>query len=164
MRPFILFALALFAAILFGGDAQASVAARFPIAQPASQLVKIGHCGCRHCDECRSARYTAYRACGDCGCGNCPSPYRWGYGYAGYGCGCSTGRCTCGYCSHGCGKEGVYGFPGGVPGCGPCGCRGCGYYYSYTTTRCGGCATYGGYGYYPSGYYNGGWSVFGWLF
>jgi hypothetical protein len=162
MRLLILIAMTLFAAVALRHDAHAAVATPLAIAQPASDIVQIGYCGCRHrgCGGCGAHHYTAYRHCGTCGCGGCASAYRPGYGYAGYGCGCGSSRCGCGYCYHGCGYGGRYGYPRGYPACQNCGCNGCGL-YSYTTGCGGGC---GNYGYHPNGYYNGGWSVFGWLF
>jgi hypothetical protein len=139
MRSLILVVLFLFMAAFSGSGAEASVAARFSVAAPRTEALKTGHCGCKHCGHCATARYTVYRACRGCA----PSPYRWGYGMTGYGCGCRTGYCTCGYCSHGCGKEGWYGYPA----CGDA-CR----LYDYTTTRCGTCA--------PYRRYRSGWSLY----
>ncbi len=127
MKTLLCFAIALFAATFFGGEARALTASPVHFAAPAADTVKAGykkshhrrgHCGCATyggCGRCAPYGYpTGYPTCHGCGCTRwdlytyttaCSArpPY---YGYSGYGCGCGSGRCSCGYGCNGCGYGG----------------------------------------------------------
>jgi hypothetical protein len=129
-------ALALFAASI-SNEAAALTFSPLPPAKAAAGAVKVRHKTCanrRNCGGCANYYSAAYHTCNCCGgcaayryypvtypvCNSCnacglysyQTPYRCGYGYTGYNCGCCGGNCGCGYSYSGCGYNGHWSFFG----------------------------------------------------